>query len=303
MAARGSGDLIAGVKLSHPDKVLFDEQGITKRDLAMYFQQVAPLMLPQIEGRLVSLVRCPDGSDGACFFQRHVSPGMPASFEKVQIAGSEGKRETYMLLAGEAGLVAAAQFGVLEIHIWGATADDIERPNRLVFDLDPGEGVDFAAVKSAAVDLRDSLAGLGLDSVPLLTGGKGIHVIVPIARRHPWPVVKAFCRAVAERLADSEPDRFIATMAKARRKGRIFIDYLRNDRSATAIAPFSPRARAGAPVAWPLEWTGLGKATAANMVTLADVLAGKRKPALWKRYPARQALKLQTLRAAGVEAA
>ncbi len=303
MATRGSGDVIAGVKLSHPDKVLYEEQGITKRDLAHYFQKVAPLMLPGIENRLVSLVRCPEGSAKACFFQRHAHPGMPTSFGRVEVEGSDKKREAYLVLKGMTGLIAAAQFGVLEIHVWGSTIDDIERPNRLVFDLDPGDGVDFAAVKHAAVDLRDTLAAIGLDSVPMLTGGKGVHVVVPIARRHEWPVVKAFCRAVAERLADAAPDRFIATMAKAKRKGLIFIDYLRNDRSATAVAPFSPRARAGAPVAWPVEWAELGKVAAAGMVTIDAVLAGKRKAALWKTYPARQALKAEALRAVGVKSA
>lgn len=301
MAKGEGGDVVAGVKLSNPDKVLYGEQGITKRDLARYFETVAKVMLPQIENRLVSLVRCPDGRDGQCFFQRHAGAGLPMVFRRVEVAGSAGKREAYLLLSGVEGLVSAAQVGVLEIHIWGATADDIERPNRLVFDLDPGDGVDFAEVKRAAGDMRGTLDALGLDSVPMLTGGKGIHVVVPIARRHEWPVTKAFCKAVADRLADAAPDRFVATMAKAKRRGRIFIDYLRNDRSATAIAPFSPRARPGAPVAWPVEWADLAGITASGLVSVPDVLAGRRKPAAWKRYPSRQALKAQALRALGVD--
>jgi bifunctional non-homologous end joining protein LigD len=299
--AKDADDVVAGVKLSHPDKVLYSEQGITKRDLAGYFQAVSKAMLPEIENRLVSLVRCPDGRDGQCFFQRHAGAGLPAVFRRVEVAESGGKREAYLLLSGVEGLVSAAQVGVLEIHVWGATADDIERPNRLVFDLDPGDGVDFAEIKRAAGDMRGTLEALGLDSVPMLTGGKGIHVVVPIARRHEWPVVKAFCRAVAERLAEASPDRFVATMAKAKRRGRIFIDYLRNDRSATAIAPYSPRARPGAPVAWPVEWADLADITASGAVGVTDVLAGRRKPAPWKRYPSRQSLKAQSLRALGVD--
>lgn len=301
MAKGEGGDVIAGVKLSHPDKVLYSEQGITKRDLARYFQAVSKVMLPEIENRLVSLVRCPDGRSGQCFFQRHAGAGLPAVFRRVEVAESGNKREAYLLLSGAEGLVSAAQVGVLEIHIWGATADDIERPNRLVFDLDPGDGVGFAEVKRAAADMRGTLEALGLDSVPMLTGGKGLHVVVPITRRHEWPVVKAFCKAVADRLAAAAPDRFVATMAKAKRRGRIFIDYLRNDRSATAIAPFSPRARPGAPVAWPVEWADLADVTASGMVSVPDLLAGRRKPAPWKRYPSRQALKAQALRALGVD--
>lgn len=302
MARRGTEDTIAGVRLSHPDRVLYAEQGLTKRDLAVYMETVAPLMLPEIDGRLVSLVRCPQGEGGPCFFQRHAGAGLPDVFERREIAAGDGGREPYLLLRGTRGLVAAAQFGVLEIHVWGSTADDIERPNRLVFDLDPGEGVSFAEVKRAAGDLRDMLDVLGLASVPMLTGGKGIHVVVPVARRHDWQVAKAFCRAVAERLAESAPGRFVATMAKAKRGGRIFIDYLRNDRSSTAIAPFSPRAREGAPVAWPVEWPALGRIGAASAVTVTDVLEGRRRPALWDDYPSRQRLGAKVLGALGVAA-
>ena len=292
---------IAGVRLSHPDKVLFSEQGLTKRDLATYLERVAPVMLPQVADRLVSLVRCPEGRSKQCFFQRHAGAGLTDMFRRLEVEQKRGTREDYLYLSEVKELVSAAQIGVLEIHIWGSRIDDIERPDRLVFDLDPGDGVAFAAVKQAAADMRDTLDALGLASVPLLTGGKGIHVVAPIARRHPWPVIKAACRAIAERLAEAAPDRFVATMAKSKRHGRIFIDYLRNERGSTAIAPFSPRARPGAPVSWPLSWRDLAGAGAANLVTVGDILSGARKPAPWARYPSRQHLKADALRALGVE--
>jgi bifunctional non-homologous end joining protein LigD len=293
---------VAGVRLSHPDKVLFAEQGLTKRDLATYLERVAPVMLPQVADRLVSLVRCPDGRSKQCFFQRHAGAGLTDMFRRLEVEQKGGKREDYLYLSEVKQLVSVAQIGVLEIHVWGSRVDDIERPDRLVFDLDPGDGVAFAAVKQAAADMRDTLEALGLASVPLLTGGKGIHVVAPIARRHPWPMVKAACRAVAERLAEAAPDRFVATMAKAKRHGRIFIDYLRNERGSTAIAPFSPRARPGAPVSWPVSWNDLDGVETANAVTVGDVLSGARRPASWKRYPSRQHLKADALRALRVEA-
>lgn len=292
---------IAGVRLSHPDKVLFSEQGLTKRDLATYLERVAPVMLPQVADRLVSLVRCPEGRSKQCFFQRHAGAGLTDMFRRLEVEQKHGKREDYLYLSEVKELVSAAQIGVLEIHVWGSRVDDIERPDRLVFDLDPGDGVAFAAVKQAAADMRDTLDALGLDSVPLLTGGKGIHVVAPIARRHPWPVIKAACRAIAERLAEAAPDRFVATMAKSKRHGRIFIDYLRNERGSTAIAPFSPRARPGAPVSWPLSWRDLAGAGAANLVKVGDILSGARQPAPWSHYPSRQHLKADALRALGVE--
>lgn len=292
---------VAGVRLTSPDKVLYAEQGISKRDLARYYEAVAPVMLPEIEQRLVSFVRCPDGRSGQCFFQRHISRGMPRSFRQVEVRASNTSREKYIHLAGIEGLIGAAQFGVLEIHIWGSRIDDVERPDRLVFDLDPGEGVGFDAVKRAAEEMRNALDSVELGSVPMLTGGKGIHVIVPIVRQHGWAVVKAFCRALAERVAGAAPDRYVTNMAKAQRRGRIFIDYLRNDRTSTAIAPFSPRARAGAPLAWPVEWDALHEVNASAAVMLRDVLSGGRDVATWRRYPGRRSIKVATLRSLGID--
>jgi DNA ligase D len=242
---------VAGVRLSHPDKVLYPEQGITKQDLADYYLAVAGRMLPHVAQRPLTLVRCPAGSEKKCFYQRHAGSGVPDELGEVKIAGFA---EPYLYIKDTAGLIALVQMGVLEIHPWGARVDRTDRPDRIVFDLDPGEGLDFAAVAAAALEVRARLESLGLAAFAKTTGGKGMHVVVPIARRHTWPAVKAFAKATATAIAADAPERFLTRIAKAERKGRIFIDYLRNDPTATAVAPYSTRARAGAPVAMPLAW-------------------------------------------------
>ncbi|WP_372084066.1 DNA ligase D [Tistrella mobilis] len=293
-----TGDSLRGVRLTHPDRVLFPEQGITKRDLARWFDAVAALMMPHLQDRLVSLVRCPEGRRKACFFQRHAGRGLPRGFASRRLTDIQGNTEEYVLVRDPEGLVGAAQIGVLELHLWGSRIDRPERPDRLVFDLDPDPAVDFAAVRQAAFDMRDALAALDLASVPLLTGGKGVHVVVPIARRHDWPVVKAAAKALAQRFADHDPDRFVATMSKAKRKGRIFIDHFRNDRTATAICPWSPRARAGAPVARPVDWQMLAGIDRADAFRLGDPLPATDP---WAGLvPPRQGLTTAALRALGV---
>ena len=226
---------VAGVRLTHPDKVLYPEQGITKQDLADYYLAVAERMLPHVARRPLTLVRCPAGSEKKCFYQRHAGSGVPGELDEVQIAGFA---EPYLYIKDSAGLIALVQMGVLEIHPWGARIDRPDRPDRIVFDLDPGEGLDFAAVAAAAQEVRARLARLGLVPFAKTTGGKGMHVVVPIARRHTWPAVKAFAKATAEAMAKDAPERYLTRIAKAERKGRIFIDYLRNDPTSTAVAPY-----------------------------------------------------------------
>ncbi|GGH19980.1 hypothetical protein GCM10007036_23260 [Alsobacter metallidurans] len=242
---------IAGVRLSSPDKVLFPEQGITKRELAEYYVAVADAMLPHIRNRPITLVRCPAGRQKKCFYQRHAGSGVPEQLGQVDIPGFE---EPYLYLRDLPGLIAIVQMGVLELHPWGACKDRPDRPDRMIFDLDPGEGLAFADVARAALDLRDRLAALGMQSFAKTTGGKGIHVVVPLERRHDWPAVKQFAKRFSDELAAAEPDRFLTRISKAERHGKIFIDYLRNDPTSTAVAPYSSRARAGAPVSMPLDW-------------------------------------------------
>ncbi|WP_246248904.1 non-homologous end-joining DNA ligase [Chelativorans alearense] len=299
-AANGERSVIAGIRLSHPERILFKEQGVTKRDLAAYMERASAHMLPYLKDRLISLVRCPQGRARQCFFQRHGSAGMPRQFRSLNVHQKKGGEREYLYIRDAAGLVAAAQIGVLELHIWGSRVDDIERPDRLVFDLDPDPTVSFEKVKEAAVHMHDILETLGLSSFPLLTGGKGIHVVCPLVRRYRWPTIKAFAKALAERMAEDDPGRYVATMSKAKRKGRIFIDYLRNERGASAIAPFSPRARKGAPLAWPVDWDELGSIDAADVFRLGK--ADPQAVSAWRSYGRRQGLKAATLRALGVRA-
>lgn len=261
---------VAGVRLTHPDKLLYPAMGVTKLQLANYFAARAEVMRPHLARRPVSLVRCPDGRRKACFFQKHAGSGLPEAVERIAIEEKGGARKDYLLFSSRRALVACAQIGALELHLWGSRTDSLERPDRLIFDLDPGEGVDFAAVRQAAVDLKEALKGASLDSWPLLTGGKGIHVVVTLERRHAWNVIGNFAKDFAERIAAQEPDRFVATMAKAKRRGRIFIDHFRNRRGATAIAPYSPRAREGAPIAAPVSWEELRAIERSDAYSLAD---------------------------------
>jgi bifunctional non-homologous end joining protein LigD len=251
-----SPNRIAGVHLSNPGRVLYPEQGITKRDLAAYYESVESWIVPHVRGRPLSLVRCPRGREGKCFYQKHLTEGIPEPVRGVEVAEADGSG-LYVAVDDLAGLVTLVQFGVLEFHPWGSREDRLDRPDRFVYDLDPGEGVGWSAVTEAARLLGDLLEDVGLESFLRTTGGKGLHVVVPIARRSSWDEVKGFARGVARRMEREDRDRFVSTASKAKRKGRIYVDYLRNGRGATAIASYSTRARPGAPVATPIRWDEL----------------------------------------------
>ena len=256
MSPTRSAIQIQGVRLTSPEKVLYPEQGTTKRALAEDYLAVADAMLPHVANRPITLVRCPTGRQKKCFYQRHAGSGVPAELGEVEISGFE-ESGAYLFIRDVKGLVALVQMGVLEVHPWGATVDRPERPDRVVFDLDPGEGLGFADVVRAAQDLRRALQEIGLETFAKTTGGKGLHLVAPIERRHEWKEVKAFARALAEKLSADQPGRFLSRISIAERRGRIFIDYLRNDPTSTAVAPYSTRSRAGAPVATPLSWEEL----------------------------------------------
>jgi bifunctional non-homologous end joining protein LigD len=230
-------------------------------------------MLPYIQDRPLSLVRCPQGRAQKCFFQKHDTGGFPDAMKTVRIEEGSGAVEDYYYVDSLAALIAGVQMGVLEFHIWGCRRDRLEQPDRLVFDLDPDEALGFAPVRDAAADLRDRLQEMGLKSWPMVTGGKGVHVVIPLARRNGWDEMKAFARGFAAAMADAEPTRFTAKASKAGRTGRIYIDWLRNDRGATAISPYSTRAREGAPVAMPLTWERLATLEAANGFTVSNAPA------------------------------
>ncbi|MFO1184135.1 MAG: DNA ligase D [Bauldia sp.] len=276
---------VEGVRVTHPDRVLFPGKAVTKRALIDYYRLVADRILPHVAGRPLSLVRSPTGGGGPTFFQKHASPGFPDAFKPVRIKEKDGS-DIYIYIEDIRGLIASAQMGVLELHIWGSHVDKVELPDRIVFDLDPDPEVPFATLKAAAIDMRDRLAAIGLDSFVMATGGKGLHVIAPLTPRDNWEAIKVFAEAMARTMAAEAPELYLAEMSKAKRRGKIFIDYLRNGRGATAIAPFSPRARQDAPVAWPVAWSALAKLATAQPVfvsSAAETLRGLRRDP-WRGY-------------------
>ena len=258
------------VKISSRDRVIFPDAKITKGDLADYYAAVAPIMLPWVADRPVSLVRCPQGRAKQCFFQKHDAGSFGDRVHHVDIREKDGSVEPYLYIDDADGLLSCVQMGTIEFHGWGSRVADVEKPDRLVFDLDPDEGLDFATVKKAAEDLKQHLADMGLTSFPMLTGGKGVHVVVPLTPQAEWPAVKSFADRFARALAQAEPERFTANLKKAERKNRIFIDYLRNQRGSTAVMPYSARARPGAPVAVPLSWSELRDTDSAQLFSVRD---------------------------------
>ncbi|SFD83390.1 DNA ligase D [Roseivivax sediminis] len=255
---------VAGISISSPDREVFPASGCTKLDVARHYERAGERLTEIAGHRPLSLLRAPTGIEGETFFQKHAGKGFPDALEEIEIEESGGKRGTYIYATRPEAFVAAAQMGTIEFHIWGSRTDRLERPDRLVFDLDPDEGLGWGDVRSAAFDLRDRLADLGLASGALVTGGKGVHVWLPLHRSHDWDVAKTFAKTLAHVMAEAEPKRFTATMSKAKRKGRIFIDWLRNERGATAVAPYSVRARPGGPVAVPVTWDELNGLEAPN---------------------------------------
>ncbi|WP_425230774.1 DNA ligase D [Sphingomonas sp.] len=247
----------SAINVSSRDRLIFPDSDVTKGELADYYALVAPAMLPWAGHRPVSLVRCPQGRGKKCFFQKHDAGTFGEWVHHVPVREKDGHDEDYLYVDSANGLVACVQMGTIEFHGWGSRVDALERPDRLVFDLDPDEELGFDETKKAAEHLKNQLAELGLTSFPLLSGGKGVHVVVPLKPQAEWPAVRDFAERFARALAQAEPDRFVAVMTKAKRTGKIFIDYLRNGRGATAIMPYAARARAGAPVAAPVSWTEL----------------------------------------------
>jgi bifunctional non-homologous end joining protein LigD len=263
--------MLGGIKISHPDRIISETGHITKGELAEYYAGVAQFILPQIARHPLSLLRCPSGIEGGCFYQRNPGKGLGPDVHPFKFRNN-GKSYEYLYIDDEKGLLEIIQMGAIEIHPWGATIDAIDYPDRMIFDLDPAPDVAFDALKVAAQDLRQRLKRKGLESMLKCTGGKGLHVTVPLAGKDKWPVVKSFAAALAQEMVDAAPEAYVATMSKAKRTGKIFIDYLRNDYTATAIADFAVRARPGAPVALPLEWKELKNLKSASQFTMKECL-------------------------------
>ncbi len=260
-----------GIRISSADRLIFPDAAITKGGLADYYAAIAPAMLETAARRPLTLVRCPQGRAKKCFFQKHDHGGLGEAVKTVPVTEKDGETADYLWTEAAEGLLACVQMGTIEFHGWGSRIDSIEKPDRLVFDLDPDEGLDFAAVCDAAARVRDILKAMKLESFPMLTGGKGVHVIVPLEPKAQWPAVKSFADRFARALAADDPDHFTANIRKAKREGRIFIDWLRNQRGATAVLPYSARAREGAPVAAPVTWDELAKAQGGNIWSVTDL--------------------------------
>ena len=275
---------IAGVDISHHDKVLYPEQGITKRQLARYYEEIADWILPHLEHRPLTLVRCPRGRDKRCFYQRHIRESLHEAIHRVPLKEGRSVAE-YVFVDSLEGLMALVQMGVLEIHTWGARAERIERPDQLIFDLDPDPAIAWPELAQAAHALRDRLTRLGLAPFVKTTGGKGLHIVVPIAPRESWDCAREFSKAVAESMVREEPERYTATMSKLQRKGKIYIDYLRNARAASAICAYSTRAFAGAPVSAPIRWDELRSDVRAkfDINSMRDRLSREKQPA-WEEF-------------------
>jgi bifunctional non-homologous end joining protein LigD len=247
---------VVGVRLSSPDKILYPEQGITKAELAHYYVAIADRMLPHVAFRPVTMVRCPTGREKKCFYQRHAGSGVLEQLKEVTIPGFD---EPYLYIEDVSGLVAMVQMGTLEVHPWGVTVERPDRPDRIIFDLDPDEELGFPDVIAAAKEVRERLRGRRLESFVKTTGGKGLHVVVPIEPVTEWRAAKTFAKTFSDEMAADSPARYLTRISKAERTGRIFIDYLRNDPTSTAVGPYSTRSRPGAPVAMPLDWAALDR--------------------------------------------
>ena len=260
----------AGVKISNPDRVIYPESGITKGQLADYYTALADPILAWLASRPVSLVRCPQGRAKHCFFQKHDAGSFGDAVKHVPIREKDGHEEPYLYLDDARGMLTCVQMGAIEFHGWGSKVADVEMPDRLVFDLDPDEGLDFNDVKKAALQLRDVLGEIGLATWPMLSGGKGIHVVAPLDASRDWVAVKDFASRFSKAIAQAHPERFTANMKKVERKGRIFLDWLRNQRGATAVLPYTARARPNATVAAPVLWDEFDDIDKAGHYTIAD---------------------------------
>jgi bifunctional non-homologous end joining protein LigD len=282
-----------GIEISSAERVIYPKDGLTKGDLANYYAEVEPLIMIDVAKRPMTLIRCPQGTAEKCFFQKHDTGSFGPHVKQIPIKEKGGGTEDYLYLDDIQGLLACVQMGTVEFHGWGSKVAKVEYPDRLVFDLDPDVGLDFNKVKSAAVRLRDLLQDLGLKSFPLLSGGKGIHVVVPLDASKNWNAVKSFAERFSRAIAEAEPGAFTANIRKEQRKGRIFLDWLRNQRGATAVMPYSARAREGAPVSAPVAWEELDKYESGHHFSIRDAdelldRAGSKLLAGWGK--AKQAL-------------
>jgi bifunctional non-homologous end joining protein LigD len=286
--ARGKGKdeaTVAGVRLTHPDRVLYPGQGITKRDLAVFYESIADWILPHVTGRPLTLVRCPEGLEKECFYMKHSGVWAPPALRRVKIR-EKTKTGEYLVVDDLAGVISLVQMGILEIHTWNSLADSVEEPNRIVFDLDPGPAVAFDKVMAGARLLRESLRSVGLESFVKTTGGKGLHIVVPLAPGHSWDETFGFSELVATQIVKEDPRTYTDSMPKAGRQAKILIDVLRNNRGSTSVAAYSTRARPEAPVSVPLSWEELQRGLRPDQYTALNLprRLASLKADPWARY-------------------
>lgn len=270
-AGKGADPVVAGVTITHPDRILYPDQGITKFDIARYYEDVHDQVLRHLARRPISMLRCPEGIGDECFFQKHPDQAFASDVPRIEIAEKQGGHSAYLYVESANHLVSLVQYGVLELHSWGSTINNVEQPDTLIFDLDPGPGVSWEAIARAATSLRERLEKLGLTSFLQATGGKGLHLIVPITPKWGWDEIKALTLGIARAHASDDPKALTTNMSKDKRRGRIFIDYLRNGRGNTSIARYSTRARDNATVAIPLRWDELTPGATANRYTVSNI--------------------------------
>lgn len=291
--------VLGGIKISHPQRIIYPDTKITKQQLAQYYFAVAGYILPYVKNRPLSIIRCPEGIGEPCFFQRHIAPGQFPYLYEIEIAIKD-RCENYMMISDLKGLMTLIQWGVIELHPWGCCAKKPHQPNQIIFDLDPDPELPWQAIIDGAKEVRLRMQEFGLESFVKTTGGKGLHVVIPCVSHYDWGTIKAFSHAIAESMAHDSPKRYIAKASKAARKGKIFVDYLRNDLTATAIAPFSARARAQAPVALPIPWESLNSLLHPTDFTIESVLGylANRKNDPWEDFfKVKQKIKTQHLAA------
>jgi bifunctional non-homologous end joining protein LigD len=282
MPAGASAPTVAGIPISHPERLIYPDLGITKLDLARYYERIEEWIVPHVKGRPLTLVHCPAGLAAPCLFLKHAKQWGPGALRRVTIQ-EKTKIGEYLVADTIQAVVALAQMGIVEIHTWNSTMVDVERPNRLVWDLDPGPNIAWKQIVQGALLVRDVLQTLGLTSWVKTTGGKGLHVIAPIRRTRDWSGCLEFARDVSEAIVRTDPI-YTTTYAKAGRDRRILIDYLRNNRTNTSISAYSPRARPGAPVSMPLDWAELdGGPERWTLVTVPQRLKRLRKDP-WRGY-------------------
>jgi bifunctional non-homologous end joining protein LigD len=291
--------VVAGVRISNPDRPLFSKPRLTKLDLARYYQSIGQWIVPHVAGRPLTLVRCPDAVSKGCFFMKHSKVWAPSTLRRVRIQ-EKTKLGEYLVADDLPGVIGLVQMGIVEIHTWNSTYDHLERPNRIVFDLDPGERVSWPRVIDAARMVRRALAALDLEAFVKTTGGRGLHIVVPLVPQADWIQCLAFARALSERLEQANPGEYTTAFAKGGRENKILIDYLRNNRTNTSVAAFSTRAREGAAVSFPITWEALKPSLVPATITAVTALArfARRRVDPWKSYwTIRQRLSAHQIRA------